>query len=188
MNRSVRLLAAVLAPLLAVAVACGDDDDTATVVDEVTTTQAPADDVGGDDDAPADGETAAEITIEGAWARSSPMMATRGAVYMQITASADDRLVAARVSDDVAASTEVHETVRDPDTREMSMRETDAIDLPAGETVFLEPGGYHIMLLDLVEPLEPGTTLEVILEFDVAGEVRVEAEVREATPGMGMDG
>ena len=61
----------------------------------------------------------------------------------------------------------------------MTMREVERIELPAGETVVLEPGGYHVMLLDLAAPLELGDTVEVTLTFEVAGDVVVTAEVRE---------
>ncbi|MEZ5181952.1 MAG: copper chaperone PCu(A)C [Acidimicrobiales bacterium] len=62
----------------------------------------------------------------------------------------------------------------------MTMQPVDSIELPAGEEVSLEPGGYHIMLLDLVAPLEVGDTFEITLTFENAGEVTVTAEVRDA--------
>ena len=114
---------------------------------------------GGDDDG---------VTVEGAWARTSPAMTTAGAVYMQITASEADRLVGASVPASVAAVTEIHKTVMaggdmggETTTTggmggEMTMQPVEALDLPAGETVSLQPGGYHIMLLDLAELLETG--------------------------------
>lgn len=61
----------------------------------------------------------------------------------------------------------------------MTMREIGSLELPAGETVVLEPGGYHVMLLDLVEPLEIGQTIDLTLTFEQAGERTVVAEVRE---------
>lgn len=64
----------------------------------------------------------------------------------------------------------------------MTMQEVDEIPVPAGETVSLEPGGYHVMLLELVAPLEAGDTIEVTLTFAEAGEVVVEAEVRDTAP------
>lgn len=140
---------------------------------------------GGDDDG---------VTVEGAWARTSPAMTTAGAVYMQITASEADRLVGASVPASVAAVTEIHETVMaggdmggETTTTggmggEMTMQPVEALDLPAGETVSLQPGGYHIMLLDLAEPLETGSTFEVTLVFEEAGEQVVEVEVRDQAP------
>lgn len=62
----------------------------------------------------------------------------------------------------------------------MTMRPVDSIELPAGETVKLEPGGYHIMLLDLVKPLAKGDKVQVTLTFDKAGTKTVTATVRDA--------
>jgi len=61
----------------------------------------------------------------------------------------------------------------------MTMRPVESIELPAGKAVALEPGGYHIMLMELVKPLEVGQTFEVTLSFQVAGDRTVTAEVRE---------
>jgi copper(I)-binding protein len=61
----------------------------------------------------------------------------------------------------------------------MGMRPIDSLTLPAGEEVSLEPGGYHIMLIDLVKPIEEGDTIPVTLTFENAGEIEVEAEARE---------
>ncbi|MCU0274542.1 MAG: copper chaperone PCu(A)C, partial [Acidimicrobiales bacterium] len=64
----------------------------------------------------------------------------------------------------------------------MTMRPVDGIDLPAGEAVALEPGGLHVMLLDLPAPLEIGQTYELTLTFEQAGEQTVTVEVREEAP------
>ena len=61
----------------------------------------------------------------------------------------------------------------------MGMREIEAIEVPAGDSVSLVPGGLHIMLFDLVSDLEPGDTYELTLEFEQAGSIEVIAEVRE---------
>ena len=68
---------------------------------------------GGDDDAGPSTEAPAEqeITIEGAWARTSPAMTTAGAAYMVITSSVDDTLVGASVDASIAADAQIHETV-----------------------------------------------------------------------------
>ena len=151
---------------------------------------------------------AAELEIGDVWARQSPMGTTAGAVYMTITSPVDDALVGASVPTTVAKTTEIHETVAADDSSmsstteamdesttteamgdttettmggsdNMTMRPVDSIELPAGEAVKLEPGGYHIMLLDLVKPLEVGQSIDVTLTFDKAGEKTVTAEVRE---------
>jgi periplasmic copper chaperone A len=186
MNRSrVRTLIALLAVAVVPLAGCGDDDD-ASVDTTSATTVAPGDDASDDDASDDDATPSAEVVVEGAWARTSPMMAANGAAYMELTSADGDRLVAARVDASVAAAAEVHETAMDPDSGEMAMRETDAIELPAGERVVLEPGGFHVMLLDLAEPLVPGATIEVTLVFERAGDVTVEAEVRDG--GMHGEG
>ena len=62
----------------------------------------------------------------------------------------------------------------------MTMQEVSAIAIPAGETVSLEPGGFHIMLLDLAADLEVGNSIEVTLSFSNGYEETVTAEVRES--------
>lgn len=62
----------------------------------------------------------------------------------------------------------------------MTMVEVDEIEVPAGETVMLKPGGYHIMLMELAEPLEAGSTIELTLEFHESGSQKVTFEVRSA--------
>ncbi len=131
------------------------------------------------------------IEVTGAWARSSPMMAMAGAAYMTIVnhGDSDDALLAAAVADTVAGTAEIHETrpaEGEPaesmgdgeDTAPlMEMVHVERIDVPAGATVVLEPGGLHVMLLDLVEPLTEGAEIELTLTFETAGEVVVTAVV-----------
>jgi copper(I)-binding protein len=64
----------------------------------------------------------------------------------------------------------------------MTMREIEAIELPAGATVSLQPGGFHVMLMDLAAPLETGDSFDVTLVFAEAGEQRITVEVREDAP------
>lgn len=61
----------------------------------------------------------------------------------------------------------------------MTMRQVPSIDVPAGETVELKPGGFHIMLLDVQRVIEPGETIEVTLTFESGEEIVTTAEVRE---------
>lgn len=137
---------------------------------------------GGDDDAGSDGGAApaAGVTATGAWARTSPMNAEMGAMYVTLTSAADDVLVDVQVPMDVAMGTEIHETSMGDDDM-MSMREIGRIDLPAGETVVLEPGGLHVMLMMLPAPLEAGETFTATLVFEDADDLEVEVEIRDDT-------
>jgi len=138
------------------------------------------------------------ITIEGQWARTSPAMASMGAAYMDITSSEGDQLVGVSVPASIAARAEIHEMVPadmamddsmdeamddgEMDMGAMVMQQIMAIDLPAGETVTLEPGGYHVMLLDLAEPLAEGDKFNVTLDFAEADDLTVEVVVRTEAP------
>ncbi|MGA0922321.1 MAG: copper chaperone PCu(A)C [Ilumatobacteraceae bacterium] len=140
------------------------------------------------------------ITIEGQWARTSPAMASMGAAYMDITSSEGDQLVGVSVPASIAARAEIHEMVpadmpmddsmdesmddgeMDMDMGAMVMQQIMALDLPAGETVSLEPGGYHVMLIDLAEPLAEGDTFNVTLDFAEADDLTVEVVVRTEAP------
>ena len=66
---------------------------------------------------------------------------------------------------------------------QMRMQElADGLALDADETVTFEPGGYHVMLLDIADPLEAGEEIEVTLEFAEAGEQTITVEVMETAP------
>ena len=58
------------------------------------------------------------------------------------------------------------------------MNSVDGIDLPAGRTLSLETGGYHAMLINIADPLQPGDTVTLTLIFEKAGEIEITAEVR----------
>lgn len=138
----------------------------------------------GDDDTADDADT---VTVDDAWARTSPANAEAGAVYMTLTAPADDALVSAAVDSTVAGTVEIHETMmadggEDDGTGEMQMAPVESLPLPAGEAVNLEPGGYHIMLLDLAAPLESGSTIEVDLTFESGATQTVAVPVQDEAP------
>jgi hypothetical protein len=119
-----------------------------------------------------------EVTATEAWVRGTvPAQKVTGA-YMKLKSTADAKLVAAESP--AAKRTEVHEMAMQGNV--MQMREVGSIALPAGKVVELKPGGYHVMLMDLVKPLAKGegVTIRLTVE-DKAGKrstVDVKAEVR----------
>ena len=123
------------------------------------------------------------VTVADAWVRQT--VAGQGATggFMEITSREGGALVGA--ASPVAGRVEVHEMRQEGST--MKMREVERIELPAGKPVILAPGGYHLMLLDLKQPLVPGAT--VPLTLSIAGRdgrrstVAVEAEVRKLGAG-----
>ncbi|MEX0795422.1 MAG: copper chaperone PCu(A)C [Acidimicrobiia bacterium] len=88
-------------------------------------------------------------------------------------------------STDVAGEIQIHETVTS-DEGTMSMRSVPRLELPAGGQLVLEPGGYHLMLIE-VDELEVGDTISVTLTWEVAGEMTVEAEVVDPSDTMGEE-
>lgn len=117
------------------------------------------------------------IEVSDMWARPSQLMAGNGAVYMSITNAGDvsDRLVSAGSS--VAEFVEIHQTTMVDDV--MKMQQVDGIEIPASGSVSLEPGGYHIMLINLVQDFSPGDTFSLTLDFEQAGEMTVDVTVQE---------
>lgn len=118
------------------------------------------------------------VTVEDAWARTSPMSADSGAIYAIFTSEADDAIVSADVDFSIAMSAEVHETTTAADGS-MGMQMVESVPLPAGQSVAFEPGGLHIMLMGLVEPLKVGDKITVTLTLESGNLVTFDAEVRE---------
>lgn len=117
-------------------------------------------------------------TIADAWIRPPMGPGQPAAGYMTITAPSGgaDALIGA--SSPVAAAVEVHETSTDASGM-MGMHPVDRVELPPGSPVALEPGGYHLMLMNLNGDLEAGDTVDLVLEFENAGEVTIRAAIRE---------
>jgi copper(I)-binding protein len=118
---------------------------------------------------------AGELAVTDGWARATPPGASVAAAYLTIdnAAGGADRLLGA--SSDAAGRVEVHETRREGDV--MQMRKVEPLDIAAGERVVFGPGGLHVMLMGLKAPLRKGEKLPLVLRFEHAGEVQVEAEV-----------
>lgn len=94
--------------------------------------------------------------------------------------SESDRLIG--VESDIAAKSEVHESKVD-ENGVGTMTHIDALEIPAGETVSLERGGYHVMFMGLKAPLVEGEMHKAVLIFEKAGRVEIEFQI---DPPMGM--
>jgi hypothetical protein len=126
------------------------------------------------------GNVAAQPSVEihGPWVRETVAAQASTGGYMEITSRPGGVLIGA--SSPVAGRVEVHRMTLEGNT--MKMRAVDKLDLPAGKTVKLAPGGYHLMLLDLKKALPAG--MLVPLKLSIVGNdgkrssVEVKAEVR----------
>ncbi|MEY3475374.1 MAG: hypothetical protein RL087_1832 [Pseudomonadota bacterium] len=126
---------------------------------------------------------AAPVTVEGAWVRPTVPGQKGTGAFMRITAKEGMKLVGA--ASPAAGVTEVHEMKMEGNV--MRMRAITALDLPAGQTVELKPGGYHVMLMDLKAALPKDTTVPITLMLrDARGaqqRLELSVPVRSSAPG-----
>lgn len=117
-----------------------------------------------------------DMTVQDPWARAT-VGAGAGAAFLSLKNSgpADDHLVGAAAP--VAKLAELHTHIKEGDV--MRMRQIEEIDVPAGGTTTLQPGGLHVMLIGLKAPLAAGASFPLTLSFAKAGDVTVEVEVRD---------
>jgi copper(I)-binding protein len=126
---------------------------------------------------------AGDLVITQAWSRATPGGAKVAGGYLTIEnkGTSADRLIGG--SGDVAAKIEVHEMAANNGV--MTMRPLDkGLAIEPGQTVKLAPGGYHLMLFDLKEPLKQGDKVPITLEFEKAGKVKLSFDVE----GLGAQG
>jgi len=127
-----------------------------------------------------------KITVEQPWARATPAGAMSGAAYMTLANKTNtaDRLIGG--SSDVAAKVQIHEMKVVNGV--MEMREVaGGLAIPAGGSVTLKPGAYHVMLMGLKKPLVAGQSFPLTLTFAKAGTISVTVPVQAmgATGGGG---
>lgn len=117
------------------------------------------------------------ITISGAWARPG-FSGANSAVYLIIQNSGEqaDALLSAEAN--VSQLVQLHQSMMD-DSGTMSMHEQERIDVPAKDQIAFQPGGLHVMLINLTGDLNPGDRFNLTLNFQGAGQVPVDVEVRE---------
>ena len=103
----------------------------------------------------------AQVTVKDPWVRGTVAGQSATGAFMQLASNADTSLVA--VTSPVAKVVEIHSMAHEGGV--MKMRAISALPVPAGKTVDLAPGGYHVMLMDLVQPLKEGDKVPLTLTF-----------------------
>ena len=159
---------------------------TVTLADGTTVTQ-DIDATVSDTEVTVGGVPSDAVSLTGVWARPVPTAGGTGGVFMTIhnTTAQDDTLIGG--SSPIAQAVEVHETVDDNGMMRMQQL-TDGLPVPAGSTVVLQPGGYHIMVIGVDAALDEGATIPLTLTFAVAGEMTVDVPVMSMDMDMsGMD-
>jgi periplasmic copper chaperone A len=125
----------------------------------------------------ADEVKAGDLVITQAWSRATPGGAKIAGGYLTIEnkGSAPDRLIGG--SGAIAGKVEMHEMAMNNGV--MTMRELDkGLTIDPGKTVKFAPGGYHLMLMDLKNPLKQGDKVPLTLEFEKAGKVNLSLDVQ----------
>jgi copper(I)-binding protein len=137
------------------------------------------------------GGTASEFAVTGAWARPTPATATDGVVYLELTSDTDDTLVGVDVPTTVARGAELHTSdaggggghLHGGGGGEMvTMTPVEDVAVAAGDTIEFRPGGNHIMLVDLAEPLVLGDTFTATLRFSSGRSLAAEVTVSDNPP------
>ncbi len=113
------------------------------------------------------------VTVRDAWIRGTVQGQSATGAFMELSAKSDVRLVAA--SSPVAKVTEVHNMRMENGV--MRMFPVAGIDIPAGKSVKLASGGYHVMLMQLDKPLAPGDRVPLLLTFELADKKREAVEL-----------
>ncbi len=111
---------------------------------------------------------AQSVTVKDAWIRGTVQGQTATGAFMELTAKASARLVG--VSTPLTKTAEVHNMTMENGV--MKMFPVDGIDVPAGKTVRLASGGYHVMLTNLQKSLKPGDKVPMKLIFELADKKR----------------
>lgn len=125
----------------------------------------------------------AQVSIQQPWVRSTvPGQKVAGA-FMTIASPASVSLTGG--SSPASRKVEIHQTVKEGEV--MRMVPLARLDVPAGKSVELKPGSYHLMLIDIVKPLAKGESVPIRLTFEQPGKpaqtVEFKAEVRDVMQG-----
>jgi copper(I)-binding protein len=125
--------------------------------------------------------TVGDITVSGAFTRATPKGATAAGSYFTVVnaGAAADTLLGA--TSEAAADIGVHQMKMNGDVMEMSPVEG-GLEIPAGGSVQLAPGGYHLMMTGMDQPFVEGACIEMTLHFAVAGDLSIQLNIG----GMGQ--
>jgi periplasmic copper chaperone A len=123
----------------------------------------------------------AQTTVKDPWVRGTVANQKATGMFAQLVSASGGKLVGA--SSPVAGVVEIHEMAMDGNV--MKMRAVSGLDLPAGKTVELKPGGYHVMLMDLKKELKAGDTVPLTLVVEGADKKRETIEVKAAVKPLG---
>ena len=125
--------------------------------------------------APAEEYRLGDLKVVDPWARELPPVAETGAAYFRVENRGEaDRIVS--IASSVAERAELHAHEMEEDV--MKMRRLPSVEVPAGGGLAFEPGGLHVMLIGLEEPLAAGESFAMTIHFESAGALEARVHVR----------
>ena len=124
----------------------------------------------------------AQTTVTDPWVRGTVATQKATGMFVQLTSAQGGKLVAG--SSPVAGRVEIHEMAVVDGV--MRMREISALELPAGKAVELKPGSYHLMLMDLKQPMKAGDIVPVTLVIEGADKKRETLELKASVRPLGQ--
>lgn len=128
-----------------------------------------------------------QVTVSDAWVRGTVKGQSATGAFMQLKSATD--VVLKSAASPVAGTVEIHEMKMDGTV--MRMKAIPQLEVPAGKSVELSPGGYHVMLMGLKKPLAKGDKVPLKLHFEgrdkKAQDVELQVEVRDLAASAGKD-
>lgn len=128
--------------------------------------------------------SAADVSVEGAYARAVPPTAENSAAFMKLVNRGDKDVALVGASSSVSGTAELHNHIHDNGV--MRMRQVSEIVIPAGGSVELMPGSYHVMLIGLKQPLKPGDPVALTLKFNDGDTQKVDLQAQKIKMAMPM--
>ena len=126
------------------------------------------------------GQNVKKIMIHNPWVMAVPPVSQTSAAYMILMNHGDKDDLLLSVKSTIAKVAEIHNVKKENGM--MSMYPVEFVKLPAGGTLNIKPGGYHVMLIGLIKPLKVSDEVELMLHFKHTGMVKVIAPVKEGMP------
>ena len=117
---------------------------------------------------------AGAVAIEGAWIRAQEDQGAMSAAYFTLCNGGTQAVSVTGIAASVAGMVEAHETITDPSGRKM-MRPLEGLTIAPGERVILQPGGSHLMLMDLTAPIAAGDSATITIRLSDGSSVSAEA-------------
>ena len=125
------------------------------------------------------------VSVENPYVRLVPPSAQTTGAFMVIRNNGDKDVKVLKADNPVSTVTELHTHLNEGGV--MKMRQVPAIDIKAKGEAVLQPGGLHVMLIDLKAPLKEGDVVPITLNFDDGSSKKVEAKVQKIVPQPAMD-